>query len=58
MRILRMRSTIARPADATAYAGGDEVSNHATAAVLRTLAAWTPTAVVNTIGITLDIEAE
>lgn len=32
MRIIRMRSTVARPADATAYAAGDEVSNHATAA--------------------------
>jgi len=30
-KILRMRSTIARPADNTAYAAGDEVSNHATA---------------------------
>ena len=30
-KILRLRSTIARPADATAYAAGDEVSNHATA---------------------------
>ena len=29
--ILRLRSTVARPADATAYAAGDEVSNHATA---------------------------
>lgn len=31
MTILRIRSTVARPADATAYAAGDEVSNHATA---------------------------
>jgi len=31
MRIMRIRSTIARPADNTAYAAGDEVSNHATA---------------------------
>lgn len=30
-QILRLRSTIARPADNTAYAAGDEVSNHATA---------------------------
>lgn len=30
-KILRLRSTIARPAVATAYAAGDEVSNHATA---------------------------
>ena len=30
-RILRLRSTVARPADATAYQAGDEVSNHATA---------------------------
>lgn len=30
-KILRLRSTIARPADATAYAAGDEVSNSATA---------------------------
>lgn len=30
-KILRMRSTIARPADNTAYAAGDEISNHATA---------------------------
>lgn len=29
--ILRPRSTIARPADATAYAAGDEISNSATA---------------------------
>ena len=29
--VVRLRSTIARPADATAYAAGDEVSNHATA---------------------------
>jgi hypothetical protein len=27
-------------------------------AVLRALAAWTPTGVINTFGITLDIEAE
>lgn len=32
MTIRRLRSTIARPADATAYAAGDEVSNSATAA--------------------------
>ena len=32
MRILRLRSTVARPADATAYAAGDEISNSATAA--------------------------
>ena len=31
MKLLRLRSTIARPADNTAYAAGDEVSNHATA---------------------------
>lgn len=31
MKNLRMRSTIARPADNTAYQGGDEISNHATA---------------------------
>ena len=30
-KLFRMRSTIARPADATAYAAGDEVSNSATA---------------------------
>ncbi len=30
-RYTRMRSTIARPADATAYAAGDEISNSATA---------------------------
>lgn len=30
-KILRLRSTIARPADATAYAAGDEISNSATA---------------------------
>lgn len=30
-KVFRMRSTIARPADNTAYAAGDEVSNHATA---------------------------
>ena len=31
MKFFRMRSTIARPADNTAYAAGDEISNHATA---------------------------
>jgi len=31
MKIMRLRSTIARPADATAYAAGDEVSNSASA---------------------------
>lgn len=31
MQVMRMRSTIARPADNTAYAAGDEVSNSATA---------------------------
>ena len=31
MKTFRLRSTFARPADATAYAAGDEVSNHATA---------------------------
>lgn len=31
MKQLRLRSTIARPADNTAYAAGDEISNHATA---------------------------
>lgn len=30
-KILRIRSTVARPADATAYAAGDEISNSATA---------------------------
>lgn len=30
-KVIRLRSTIARPADATAYAAGDEVSNSATA---------------------------
>lgn len=30
-KLIRLRSTIARPADNTAYAAGDEVSNHATA---------------------------
>ncbi|MBS4046568.1 MAG: hypothetical protein KG075_09530 [Alphaproteobacteria bacterium] len=32
MKIHRLRSTVARPADNTAYAAGDEISNHATAA--------------------------
>ena len=31
MKVFRLRSTIARPADNTAYAAGDEISNHATA---------------------------
>ncbi len=31
-RVFRIRSTIARPADNNAYAAGDEISNHATAA--------------------------
>jgi hypothetical protein len=31
MKPFRLRSTIARPADNTVYAAGDEVSNHATA---------------------------
>jgi hypothetical protein len=31
MKLTRMRSTIARPADNTVYAAGDEISNHATA---------------------------
>ena len=36
-QLLRLRSTIARPADATAYAAGDEISNSATAgSVVRT----------------------
>lgn len=30
-KLIRLRSTIARPADATAYAAGDEISNNATA---------------------------
>ena len=30
-KLFRIRSTTTRPADATAYAAGDEVSNHATA---------------------------
>lgn len=30
-RVLRLRSTVARPADLTAYAAGDEISNSATA---------------------------
>ena len=30
-KLVRLRSTIARPADATAYAAGDEISNSATA---------------------------
>jgi hypothetical protein len=30
-RIIQLTSTFARPADATAYAAGDEISNHATA---------------------------
>lgn len=32
-------------------------TDHSFTAVLRTLAAWTPTGIVNTFGITLDIEA-
>jgi hypothetical protein len=31
MKIFRLRSTVARPADVTQYAAGDEISNHATA---------------------------
>jgi len=31
MQVTRMRSTVARPADITAYAAGDEISNSATA---------------------------
>ena len=31
MKILRLRTTTTRPANATAYAAGDEISNHATA---------------------------
>ena len=31
MPTFRLRSTVARPADVTAYAAGDEISNHATA---------------------------
>jgi hypothetical protein len=31
MKTFRLRSTIARPADNTIYAAGDEISNHATA---------------------------
>ena len=31
MQVMRMRSTFSRPADATAYAAGDEISNHAPA---------------------------
>jgi hypothetical protein len=31
MKSFRLRSTVARPADNTAYAGGDEISNSATA---------------------------
>ncbi len=31
-QVFRLRSTIARPADNTAYQAGDEISNHATAA--------------------------
>lgn len=31
MQPTRIRSTVARPADATAYQAGDEISNHATA---------------------------
>ncbi len=34
MKIFRLRSTIARPADATAYAAGDEISNSATAGLV------------------------
>lgn len=30
-KVFRLRTTIARPADNTAYAAGDEISNHATA---------------------------
>jgi hypothetical protein len=30
-KVFRLRSTVARPADATAYAAGDEISNSATA---------------------------
>lgn len=36
-RIARVRSTIARPADPTAYAAGDEISNSATAASVSRL---------------------
>lgn len=33
-KVFRLRSTIARPADATAYAAGDEISNSATAGLV------------------------
>lgn len=33
-KVIRLRSTIARPADATAYAAGDEISNSATAGLV------------------------
>jgi hypothetical protein len=37
---------------------GSPITQHTFTAVLRALAAWTPTGVVNTFGITLDIEAD
>jgi hypothetical protein len=36
---------------------GQPLASHTFTAVLRALAAWNPTAVINTFGITLDIEA-
>ena len=36
----------------------EDVKTKSLTAVIRTLAAWTPTGIVNTIGLTLDIEAQ
>ena len=36
----------------------EDVKTKSLTAVIRTLAAWTPTGVINTIGLTLDIEAQ
>jgi hypothetical protein len=38
--------------------GGLKLSERSLTAVIRTLAAWTPTGVINTFGITLDLEVE
>lgn len=38
--------------------GGLKLSERSLTAVIRTLAAWTPTGIINTFGITLDLEVE
>lgn len=57
-KLIRLRSTIARPADVTAYAAGDEISNSATAgSVVRAVFNMAGFTQARIVGAEMDITA-